>query len=228
MVLSFLVNVAQNHRLVVELWLPFAWPCWTWYCCMVCRGKCPCHRLVIMIANHQLLQQARACGRTNDFALCCEYGIMLYPVSMYLLKSWTALCPAGDHAASNFLLSFAKRKGLTFGLRDAFCNFAGFLHDLAKMRKKWTSLCHPGVTLIACLKMSENDPNRLVSEDKDKAKHPQQSGGANLNKHRSWESQNLGFHNVPLFPFNTSQINCETCEGATAQAWLLTPMFSAR
>ena len=119
----------------MELWLPLAWPSWTWHCCMVCRGKCTCHRQVIMMANHQLLQQVRACGGTNDFALCDYAWVRNNILSRYLLKSWTALCPAGDRAASNYSLSFAKRKGLTFGLRDAFCNFAGFLHDLAKICK---------------------------------------------------------------------------------------------
>ena len=140
-----------------------------------------------------------------------------------LLKSWTALCPAGDRAASNSSLSFAKRKGLTFGLRDAFCNFAGFLHDLAKMGKKWTSIVHPGVTLIACLNKCANDPKCFVSEATEKKltilNKIQQSVAQtcpNLNKQQQWESCDLGFHPVPLFPFNTSQTNGETCEGVAS------------
>lgn len=124
----------------MELWLPLAWPSWTWHCCMVCRGKCTCHRQVIMMANHHLLQQVRACGGTNDFALCMSTEYYFIPGIYYSkAEQHCALLVIMQPPAPHYLLPSAKALLLVFAM--LFVTLLGFFMTLQRWGRNEHLFC---------------------------------------------------------------------------------------
>ncbi len=75
-------------------------------------------------------KQARACGRTNDFALCCEYGIMLYPGIYSKAEPHCALLVIMQPPTSYCLLPSAKALLLVFAM--LFVTLLGFFMTLQR------------------------------------------------------------------------------------------------